>query len=262
MASWTVELDYAARRLRLHDPQSFVHEGSGTAIPMRVADRTPYVRATADLADGRIDGEFGIDTGSTGTLWFGRPFGETHNIANRLTGDGAVSAAGSGLLGESTTVRGRVRRVTVGPFGLERPIVAVSQETSGAYAEMKVAGTLGGELLRRFTVIFDYARGQLILEPNAMFSEPFDVDMSGLDLEAEGASLRTYRVRVVLAGTPAAAAGVRAGDRLVTIDGRPAASYDLDQLARMLREPGRDVQLTLQRNGSEYQVRLSLKRRT
>ena len=89
-----------------------------------------------------------------------------------------------------------------------------------------------------------------------MFPEAFHVDMSGLDLAAEGADLRTYRVRVVLDGTPASAAGVRVGDLLVAIDGRPAASYDLDQIARTLREPGRDVELTLQRDGVEYRVRV------
>lgn len=258
ISSWTVEIDYAARRLRLHDPRTFVYSGRGVAIPMRVEDRSPHVVASADLDTGRVEGEFGVDTGSTGTLWFGRKFADTHDIASRLTGAGAAPAVGSGLVGASKTVRGRVRRITLGPFVLQDPFVAVSRETSGVYAEMKVAGTLGGELLRRFTVILDYGRGRLILEPNEMFSEAFHSDVSGLDLAAEGADLRTFRVRVVLERSPASTAGVRVGDVLLAIDGHPAASYDLDQIARMLREPGRDVELALRREGVTYRVRLSL----
>jgi hypothetical protein len=32
---------------------------------------------------------------------------------------------------------------------------------------------IGTEVLRRFTVILDYARNRIILEPNAQFKDPF-----------------------------------------------------------------------------------------
>ena len=72
---------------------------------------------------------------------------------------------------------------------------------------------IGSEILRRFTVVFDFAHDdRLILEPNAHYAEPVEYDMSGIGLRAYGDDLRTFRVYQVLANSPAAEAGLRVGD--------------------------------------------------
>jgi len=50
-------------------------------------------------------------------------------------------------------------------------------------------GIIGGEILHRFNVVFDYEREQLLLKPNAHLQEPFEYDMSGLSLAACGSGL-------------------------------------------------------------------------
>lgn len=55
-------------------------------------------------------------------------------------------------------------------------------------------------------------------------------------------------VAAVEPGTPAAAAGLRAGDRVVAVDGRPASSFDA--VSRLIRAShGRPVSLTVARSG-------------
>jgi len=56
-------------------------------------------------------------------------------------------------------------------------------------------------------------------------------------------------VAVVSAGTPAAAAGLQPGDRILAVDGRSAATFDA--VSRMIRAShGRSVTLTVERGGS------------
>lgn len=82
-------------------------------------------------------------------------------------------------------------------------------------------GDLGGEVFRRFTLVLDYSRQRIILEPNAYLLEPVEADMSGLELMAEGEDLQTLVVNEVAADSPAAAAaGLKEEDELVAVDGR------------------------------------------
>lgn len=53
------------------------------------------------------------------------------------------------------------------------PLTQFSQNTSGIFAAPEMAGTIGAQTLRRFTVIFDYQHREMILEPNEHFGDPF-----------------------------------------------------------------------------------------
>src|SRR5207237_892827 len=107
------------------------------------------------------------------------------------------------------------------------PITNFSTAKAGILAQSDMAGIIGGEILRRFTVIFDYPRKQLILEPNARFAEPYDFDMSGLMVTAHGDDLKTFRVHHVISPSPAYDSGLRVGDVITAIDGQPAADLSL-----------------------------------
>ena len=82
---------------------------------------------------------------------------------------------------------------------------------------------MGGDILRRFKVIFDYTRKRMILEPNSQFDESFEYDMSGISLTAEGRDYKILRVGRVFEDTPAAEAGLRDGDQILAVDGKPSS---------------------------------------
>jgi S1-C subfamily serine protease len=100
----------------------------------------------------------------------------------------------------------------------------------------------------------------MILEPNPSFSEPFETDMSGLDLVAEGSDLRTFTVNAVEANSPAAEAHLREEDVLVAIDGRPAADFNLDQLTSLFTHEGKEYELTVRRGQEILKVKMKLRR--
>jgi hypothetical protein len=71
-------------------------------------------------------------------------------------------------------------------------------------------------------------------------------------MEEEGA-----RVVEAFPGGPAEAAGVRFGEIIAAIDGRPAAGISLEEAAGALRGlPGSDVRLRVRRPGSRREVAL------
>ncbi len=79
----------------------------------------------------------------------------------------------------------------------------------------------------------------------------------GLTAQKVGAPARLV-VEHVIKGSPAQIAGVRRGDEIVTIDGKPVTGKSLRDIAHMIRgEVGTTVTLTLEHEGQSYGVSLT-----
>jgi hypothetical protein len=94
--------------------------------------------------------------------------------------------------GEIQGALGRVESFELGPFVVKHPLTGFIRV--GEIADPGKAGNIGGRFLRRFRVIFDYSRQQMILEPNRFYSEPEESDMSGATLNSEPPHYRVIRV--------------------------------------------------------------------
>jgi S1-C subfamily serine protease len=113
--------------------------------------------------------------------------------------------------------------------------------------------------LRRFTLIIDYSRKQLTLEPNEHLNDPFFADASGLLLEAVGDDFRTMVVNGIVPDTPASEAEFRRGDHITAIDGRPVSGFALWQLRDALKRSGTSVKVSVQRGPSTFVRTLHLR---
>jgi len=83
---------------------------------------------------------------------------------------------------------------------------------------------------------------------------------SGVGLEVSAADGRVVVVSA-MEGSPAAEAGVRSGDVIISVDGMPLDPQDVDDTVLRLRgEPGTQVRLTLTRDGGENPLILDLTR--
>ena len=101
----------------------------------------------------------------------------------------------------------------------------------------------------------------MLLKPNAWVNEPYEIDMSGLELETRLDNAHVFLIKDVLPDYPAAKAGLREGDEIVAIDARPAADLDLDQVVRMFKKPSKTYVLLIKRDDREFKVTLCLKRK-
>jgi len=258
---FVVEIDYAARKINLYKPESYQYSGAGEIFPLMFEENLPFVQASfAFEKRAPISGKFEIDSGSTGAVLFNTPFVKKHGLLKSISQTSETRIGGVG--GTAQAFLGRVKNIALGRFTLQNPIALLLQATRGDYASAKYDGLIGGEILRRFRTIFDYSRKRMILEPNALFSEPFEIDMSGMELLADGDDPSIVLVDDVKPKSPAAEAGVRGGDIITAIDNRPVKDFTLEQIREMFRQDGREYLLKLKRDGTEVQVKIKLRRLT
>lgn len=90
--------------------------------------------------------------------------------------------------------------------------------------------------------------------------EELSSEFSGVGIQVEQ---RDSRILVIttIAGTPAEVAGIRRGDQLVKVDGRPLENPTLDKTIKLIRgKPGTDVILTMLRPAQSRELDFKLKR--
>ncbi|HEV8482754.1 MAG TPA: aspartyl protease family protein [Blastocatellia bacterium] len=248
---YVVEIDYLGNKISLYAPQTYTYTGAGESIPLALRGDYLFVPAKIELP-GRppLEGQFLLDTGGGFvTAILNAPFARSRGVP-APTQRAVLDRSLSGLGGEIRLLVSRATSFALGKLAIREPVIYASQDRGGALARADFDGVIGGEILRRFTVIFDYPRRRLILEPNAHYAEPVEYDMSGIRLRAGGGDFRTFKVYQVLENSPAAHAGLREGDVLAAIDGAPASRFSLDEIYQMLKQQGREYKLSVRR-GSE-----------
>ena len=258
---FVVEINYDTLMISLHDPASYGYTGRGDVFPL-IIKGTPRVRARVAMpGKPSIEGLFEIDTGFDGVLTINSPFVKRRQLLRELTAQ--VANNDRGLGGESDRFDARLGYLQLGSFRFDKPIVGFSTagEGEGSMAVEDNDGPIGNEILRRFKVTIDYSRQRMMLEPNAHFSEPFESNMSGIEIESEGKDCRVFKVVGITEKSPAAEAGIVTGDEIVAIDGKPANQFTSAQIERLWILDGAERSLTLRRNGKEQVVKIKLRRR-
>jgi hypothetical protein len=261
---YVVEIDYAGKALTLYEPKTYLagHGGANAeTLALKMIGLYPCVSARLKLP-GReaLDVLLGIDTGAAaaGGLILNSPFVTRHKLIESMPK--VFPGFKGGLSGESRVVTGRVESLTLGRTAVLNPIAGFSQATKGAGSWTEPNGLIGSEIWRRFRVTLDYSRKQMRLEPNDSLLDPFESDMSGLTIAAEGADFKTLRIVKVRPDSPAAAADLREGDVLFALDNQPISTITLFKAAQMLQQDGREILVEVRRGATQLQVRFKLKR--
>lgn len=256
---FVVQIDYANNVVRLLDPVSFRPGSDDRAIKFKLADGTPFVQARiAQQGKPSITGTFEIDTGSSSAIAFSVPFVAKHDLLARVSPK--MTDLGSGVGGENTQIIGRIGALELGGYAFRTPAAGFPQVKAGFFASGDHSGLIGSGILRRFVVTFDYRRGRMFLKPNERFAEPFDIDMSGINLRSEGANFTTHRVYRVKPDSPASEAGLRNGDIIKSIDGKDAAALQAAEIRKMLKQEGREFRFVVERDDAPLTVTIKTRR--
>ena len=235
----------------MYDRESFTYSGSGTTLPLSFFQMHPHTDAEIRLASGEIlKGRFIIDVGSGASLSLTKPFVDDHQLETKMA-PLVRRPGGAGVGGTTVSEVGRVAGLTLGGVTLSEVVTSLVVDSGGVFSQRgSWVGNIGGDILRRFTVYFDYGAKRMILEPNEATAEPFERDMAGLSTVMND-SLTTIRVEFVLPGSPAAEAGLVRGDEIVSVDGIELATRARAVMRDRFRRAGEHVKIVIRRGGGE-----------
>ena len=254
-----VEIDYAARRLRILDPVKFKSPDGVASLPLTFKQNLPYVKASFTLPGRKpVEGTFVLDVGAGTALTLAPDVVEREKALDAVPR--TLRSRGGGVGGVVENRIGRIDRLRLGSYSIETPIAVFRLPGPGAISAAGTAGNIGGEVLRRFTLTFDYRHARMWLAPNAALSEPFEADMTGLVTSALPDSTRALRILWLQDDSPATAAGIEPDDVIEAVGGKSTAELTPTVIREMFKKPGVTYVLTVRRGSERREVTITTRR--
>ena len=187
----------------------------GAVLPLLSDGQHAYVEASID----GVRGYYLLDTGDSGDITVFRRFADAHGL---FKGRGLHYVSAGGIGGHLAYDRYRARAFTLAGAIMSDPPVTISEANAGAFASRSIAGNIGLRVIARYNITFDFRHARVALTPNATIHTPFAVDRSGFSASQPDAT--RFVVLSVIAGSPAARAGLATGDTIVAVDGHSIAA--------------------------------------
>jgi hypothetical protein len=256
-----VTIDYERKELILTRPEKFRPKRKSQKIKISVEDTKPYFSTTVSMTDSSTcHMKLLIDSGASHGLILEPDSNDTIKVPKKYV----KSIIGRGLGGVITGKIGRIASVELGKYDVKNVIANFPDpnsymDTLKNSRTVKRNGAVGGEILSRFKVTFDFPRENLYLRRNGAFKKRFYYNMSGLTLKAKGAKLETFEITDVREKSPGEKADIQPGDLIIKINGIPATSLDLNQMNAFFNlRPGKRISLELDRNGQRLRKEFRL----
>ncbi|MES2443728.1 MAG: aspartyl protease family protein [Pseudomonadota bacterium] len=216
-----------------HLPSRFIREAD-------VGDR---IEAQATV--GGFAGDFLLDTGMPGEVMLDSRAAAKSGFWSDARPYVPLQARGLG----KNTVPGRLiklDRLKIGPFVFEDPLVRLDKPGTASLREHE--GVIGLGSLRLLNLTTQVSTRTLWAAPSGVPRPPRDYPMSGLWLDGEGTQVTIDDVGT---GSPAAAAGLKVGDKVIGQEIRAL-------IGKITGPPGTQVPLTVERGGVRRDVMLTL----
>lgn len=267
--SFAVEINYQRKLLRIYEPSAFTEKfielpehRKWYALPLLVQKNKPYLTVGYKHNKG---GEFIpyrllLDTGASNSF----SLYESMDDDIKIPKASIKTILGTGLSGKIVGEVGRVQSMKIGEFTFDEPIIAFPDSSSVRrvlLAEDR-KGSVGGDVFRRFKVIFHYENNLLYLRQNSDYNDEFYFNSSGIQVYTPIPDIPYYVVAYVREGSPAFLAGVEEGDIIKDIDGRNAVGLNMNDIMNFLQyKNGDTISLKVQRDSTIKNFRLHMDNR-
>lgn len=261
-----VEVDYDLERIILYDPEKFKKPKGFRKIPITVENFRPFLKTTLKQANGRrLEVKLLIDTGASSALFLDA---ERNNdiLLPRKTLNHSL---GKGLTGEINGKIGRVKKLSIANRYHFKNIItsypenwrALEKPSASQAAGSVRYGTIGGDLLSKFRIIFDYLNECIYVRKAEEYFDNFQFNNGGLNFIAFGEDLNQFLVSSIIEGSAAERAGFQEGDEIIAINSKPAQFYTLTEINGIFRsKPGTRLKIIIRRDGELIEKKLRLRK--
>ncbi|HEY0701774.1 MAG TPA: PDZ domain-containing protein [Candidatus Acidoferrales bacterium] len=252
-----IVVDYLRQTVQVFDPATYKYEGQGKPFPITGTSPSALIRAKGNAGHKSFEADFELNTALDSAIVFYSSFTDSKQIS--AAHFKAISASYPELDEGSKILVGRLKDFQIGPYAVQEPVALFSQASSPTGGS-KIAGQIGGDFLRRFSVTFDFPHQRVFLDPNLQVNHTAQEDMSGLSILAKGANLKTFEIVQVRPGTPGADAGLKEGDVIAGIDEEAAADLSLSAIRDLFRQVGHAYKLLIERQGQSLTITVTMRR--
>lgn len=246
---FVVKIDYDTRTLTLMAPHKFKPSKKYTRLPITVEDTKPYYVAEVKINDTTsISAKLMVDTGASHGLFLD-PESNSKIVVPQKN---IASVIGRGLGGLITGRTARINSLRIGRYEIIDMIAnfpdPLSIKDTLRLGRVYRNGSIGGEVLSRFQVVFDFPREKIYLRAKSGYRKKSFYNMSGLTVKADGQRLRDFEITDVRQNSAGYLAGIKAGDKIIAINGNPTSEMDLSELNNYFNtKPGKKVTMHILR---------------
>lgn len=287
-----ISIDYISKKITIYNDADLFRKKvkKFDEFTISIEKSKPYMEADIEMTNEKKSSKLLIDLGNSDPIWL-FPTLIKNFVYNRPNIDDFL---GRGFNGDVYGKRSRIHNFYLGDFKFEKPLTAMPDEYSIQHVNLveNRRGSIGGEIMRRFTVVFDYPNQKLYLRKNKSYDDPFHFNMSGLDfqqdglqwekdsftLETKNANNASSGIEVInnnlqykfvlkplfsIAGvrkdSPADKAGLKKDDKIITINGRKTLDMTLERIIELMKsEEGKTITMLLIRKGKELTLSFTL----
>lgn len=288
-----VEIDYVRNKIRIYNNLSLLQkklDKKFEKLDITLEANKPYLTAEIVLNRNYQNTlKLLLDTGNSDAVWLFQNKIPKATIPENNFDD----FLGKGFNGEVHGKRAKLDKIKLHKYVFQQPYVAFPDTLSIQNVRMAQdrAGSIGSEILRRFTVIFDYKSQALYIRPNSNYKEAFRFNMSGIEVQHAGVQWvkvrhvshysdteknllqhilegfdyklelkPVYKIFSIRKDSPAALAGLQKDDEIISINGKSAHSYTLQKIKNLLQsEEGKKIKMEVKRNNTILKYSFYLK---
>lgn len=259
--SFIVKIDYLAKKITFRLAKAKPKRIKGTKITIELLGNKPYVSALIQTPElGSVSVKLIVDCGASHALsletFKGGVFPvPTPNIEGNL---------GVGLSGKISGKVARVTNIKLGDYAFKNVLANFPDFDDVAKKSMQKErnGNLGAELLKRFLVTFDYQNKTLYLKKNSLYKDPFEHDMSGIELYTHSENFQRIFIARIENYSPAAELGLKINDEILSINFKPINSLNLEEIISLLKSGnGKNLIIEIAREQNSLIKVLTLKKK-
>lgn len=290
-----VEINYDRKKITIYKENKKISKrikNQFSEYPISIENHKPYLLASVEIDKKKIPVKLLLDSGNSDAVWlFKNKLVEIEVPANNFE-----DFLGRGFSGDIFGKRARISNFSIDKFNFDNPIAAFPDASSTenvSFVKDRV-GSIGGEIFKRFSVIFDYKNNKIFLKKGHDFNLPFNYNMSGIEVQHQGlqwvqetVELHTapgnekydingekirsdfkykfilkpvYSISNVRKDSPADLAGLKKEDVIISINKAKGYKYTLEQISSLLKsEDGKWIEIEIERDSEIKKFRFQLK---